>query len=281
MADSTNPLRLASPPEATAGAADSPDKAASPSAEPTKPRKLKPAVDLSSPDFYLNRELTWLAFNWRVLREVEDETNPPLERLKFEAIVASNLDEFVMKRIGGLKQQVEAGIHELTVDGRTPQGQIEESYAVIRRLDKERRRLFDDLCGLLARNGVELCRYEDVSKAERDLLRGYYFDNIFPLVTPQAMDPAHPFPFISNLSLNLLVTVRDRRDRQASMARVKVPVGSGIPRWLRIANTGRFVRLEDVMAQNLDLLFPGMEVDTCELFRHGSTVAMPPLLYQQ
>lgn len=266
MADSTNPSRLASGPETASVGPDAREVSPAQPARPVKLRKVKP-VDLGSPDLYLNRELTWLKFNERVLREVEDESNPLLERIKFEAIVASNLDEFVMKRIGGLKQQVEAGIHELTIDGRTPQQQIDESYAAIRRLDKQRRLLFDGLLGLLARNGIELCRYEDLSTAERDSLREYYFRNIFPLVTPQAMDPAHPFPFISNLSLNLLVTVHDARDRQESMARVKVPVGSGIRRWLRVASGQRFVRLEDVMAHNLDLLFPGMEVDACELFR--------------
>jgi polyphosphate kinase len=266
MADSTNPPRLASGPDAASVGSGTQEIAPAQAARAEKFRKVKP-VDLSSPDLYLNRELTWLNFNGRVLREAEDETNPLLERIKFESIVASNLDEFVMKRIGGLKQQVEAGIRELTTDGRTPQQQIEECYAAIRRMDKERRLLFDGLLALLARDGIELRRYEDLSQAERDHLREYYFHNIFPLVTPQAMDPAHPFPFISNLSLNLLVAVHDSRDSQASMARVKVPVGSGIPRWLRIANSNRFVRLEDVMAHNLDLLFPGMEVDACELFR--------------
>jgi polyphosphate kinase len=190
MADLTNPPRLASGPDATSAGSEAEKEAAAQTARVVKPRKPKP-VDLSAPDLYLNRELTWLRFNWRVLREVADETNPLLERLKFEAIVASNLDEFVMKRIGGLKQQVEAGIQELTVDGRSPQQQIEESYAAIRELDKERRLLFDHLLGLLKQGGVELCRYDDLSRSERDFLHEYYYHNIFPLVTPQAMDPAH------------------------------------------------------------------------------------------
>jgi polyphosphate kinase len=225
------------------------------------------APDLDAPDLYLNRELTWLEFNRRVLHEAQDERNPLLERIKFEAIVGSNLDEFFMKRIGGLKQQVGAGLQELTVDGRTPQQQITECYAFVRRLEVERRALLAVLLQELERHGVFLTTFDRLSAAEQQNLREYYFENIFPLVTPQAMDPAHPFPFISNLSLNLLVTVRYAGDPQPSMARIKVPVGGGIPRLLQVGAERRFVRLEDVMAHNLDLLFPGMEIDSCELFR--------------
>jgi polyphosphate kinase len=226
-----------------------------------------PSQDLQSPEFYLNRELTWLEFNHRVLQEANDSDNPLLERVKFIAIVASNLDEFFMKRIGGLKQQVGAGVQQLTVDGRTPQQQINECLAKVRLIDEEQRLLLADLLRLLAERGVEIGTYDALTAQEQEALRGYYFKNIFPLVTPQAMDPAHPFPFVSNLSLNFLITVRYPGDSEPSMARVKVPVGAGIPRFLRVGNTWRFVRLEDVMAHNLDLLVPDMDVDSCELFR--------------
>ncbi|HSU89917.1 MAG TPA: polyphosphate kinase 1 [Sporolactobacillaceae bacterium] len=223
--------------------------------------------DLSSPDLFLNRELTWLAFNRRVLREAEDERNPLLERLKFLAITASNLDEFFMKRIGGLKQQVVAGMQELTVDGRTPQQQIAECYLVVREQEQRQRELGPQILAQLEQYGIRLRPYSSLTADERKTIREYYYKNIFPLVTPQAMDPAHPFPFVSNLSLNLLVTARYQNDSDSMMARVKVPIGFGIPRFLRIANQTDFVRLEDVVANNLDLLFPSMIIDSYELFR--------------
>ena len=223
--------------------------------------------DLSSPDLFLNRELTWLAFNRRVLHEAEDQRNPLLERLKFLAITASNLDEFFMKRIGGLKQQVVAGMQELTVDGRTPQQQVAESYLEVRAQEQRQRELVPQILGELENYGIRLRDYSSLTADERKQIREYYYKNIFPLVTPQAMDPAHPFPFVSNLSLNLLVTARYQDDSDPMMARVKVPIGFGIPRFLRIGNQNDFVRLEDVVANNLDLLFPSMLIDSYELFR--------------
>jgi polyphosphate kinase len=247
--------------------AQEPIPLADPAAAGTSPVTGKPGRNLDSPDLYLNRELTWLRFNWRVLAEAEDDRNPLLERLKFLAITASNLDEFFMKRIGGLKQQVVAGLHELTVDGRTPHQQIAECYAVVREFELSQREVLRVLLGLLEPFGIGIARYAELTEDEQGELRDHYFRNIFPLVTPLAIDPAHPFPFVSNLSLNLLVTVKDSRDNEPSLARVKVPVGSGIPRLLRIGSGNRFVRLEDVMAHNLDLLFPGTEVASCEVFR--------------
>lgn len=227
-----------------------------------------PVQDLSSPLLYLNRELTWLAFNRRVLAEAQDRRAPLLARVKFLAITASNLDEFVMKRIGGLKQQVVAGFHQLTVDGRTPQQQIAECFAEIRDFETAQRALFLELQERLAEQDVNVVSWSALSAADQRALRDDYYSNVFPLVTPLAMDPAHPFPFISNLSLNLLVTVRYDGDPEQMLARVKVPVGSGIPRFMRVGAEGRtFVPLEDVMAHNLDLLFPGMDIDACELFR--------------
>src|SRR5579863_3284747 len=223
--------------------------------------------DLASPDLFLNRELTWLAFNRRVLHEAEDERNPLLERLKFLAITASNLDEFFMKRIGGLKQQVVAGMHELTVDGRTPQQQINECYLVVREIERRQRELGPQILAQLENHGIRVRLCSSLSDDERKSVREYYYKNIFPLVTPQAMDPAHPFPFVSNLSLNLLVTARYQDDSDALMARVKVPIGFGIPRFIRVGNQNDFVRLEDVVANNLDLLFPSMLIDSYELFR--------------
>ncbi len=232
---------------------------------------IAPAIridpDLKSPELFLNRELTWLAFNRRVFAEALDESNPLLERVKFLAITASNLDEFFMKRIGGLKQQAIAGMQELTDDGRTPQQQIAECLAEVRSFEAEQRALLPELLKRLRDSDIDILYFEQLSPAEQATIREHYLRNIFPLMTPQAMDPAHPFPFISNLSLNLLVTLRAPDDTEPSLARVKVPVGLGIPRFLRVDGTRRFVRLEDVVAHNLDLLFPEAKIDGYEFFR--------------
>ncbi len=223
--------------------------------------------DLGEPQYYLNRELTWLEFNRRVLHEAQDPASPLLERIKFLAITAANLDEFFMKRIGGLKQQVVAGFRERSVDGRTPEQQIAECFAEIRGQEETQRALAAALLAELEEHGIRVVAYERLAPAEHAALREYYMRNVFPLVTPLAMDPAHPFPFISNLSLNLLVTVRYPKDSDQMLARVKVPVGAGIPRFLRAGDGAQFVPLEDVVSHNLDLLFPGMEIDACERFR--------------
>ena len=227
----------------------------------------EPEFNISSSEWYLNRELTWLEFNRRVLSEAREERNPLLERVKFLAIVSSNLDEFFMKRIGGLKQQMGAGMRELTVDGRSPQQQINECYDVVRNIEQQQRELAKELYDLLEGQGIFIKRYRELDNTQQTTMRDYYLRNIFPLVTPQAMDPAHPFPFISNLSLNLLVTVRYVDDDQSALARIKVPVGLGIPRFIKVGEETTYVPLEEVMANNLDLLFPGMLVDSCELFR--------------
>jgi polyphosphate kinase len=225
------------------------------------------APDLRSPELYLNRELTWLEFNRRVLHEARDPRTPLLERVKFLAIVNSNLDEFFMKRIGGLKQQVGAGLHSLTVDGRTPERQIAECVAVIKQLTPELRATHNELRAALDGQGIKLLSWEQLSDDQRQAVQTFYLGNIFPLVTPLAMDPAHPFPFISNLSLNLLVTLRHQDDQQPVFARVKVPVGKGVSRFLRVGDGPAFVPLEEVMAHSLDRLFPGMEIDSYEFFR--------------
>ncbi|MEM9728095.1 MAG: polyphosphate kinase 1 [Myxococcota bacterium] len=224
-------------------------------------------VDLDAPELYLNRELTWLSFVGRVLSEAHDTRTPLLERLKFLAITGQILDEFFMKRIGGLKQQAAAGVHELTIDGRTPTQQIEESYDVIRPLIVEQQALWAELRRRLTDAGVEIASYDSLPEEDRAWLRDDYLDNIFPLVTPQAMDPAHPFPFVSNLSLNLLVSLHYPKDPTPLMARVKVPLGAGVPRFIRVRNSLVFVPLEEIMAKNLDLLFPGMVIERTELFR--------------
>ncbi len=223
--------------------------------------------NLKAPELYLNRELTWLEFNKRVLHEAEDSRTPLLERVKFLAIVGGNLDEFFMKRIGGLKQQVGAGIHELTVDGRSPREQIRDSIAMVRDIQARANGIFLELKKHLLEHDIAISDYVDLLEEEQAGVRAYYLQNIYPLVTPLAMDPSHPFPHISNLSLNLLVTLRTAGEAAPIMARVKVPTGNAVPRFVRVGSTNRFVLLEDVMANNLDVLFPEVEVLTCEVFR--------------
>ncbi len=225
-------------------------------------------IDLRDPSLYLNRELTWLAFNRRVLHEAEDERNPLLERLKFLAIVSSNLDEFFMKRIGGLKQQVGAGVTTRTVDGRTPREQIAECYAVVREQEAAQREVLHELLDRLREHDIAILKYDELSAQQVGYLRSYFHDNIFPLVTPQSIDPAHPFPFISNLSLNLIVLVRfPEVEGKTSLTRIKIPIGEDVPRFIRLPDSRHFVAIEDVVEHNLNMLLPEMEVVHSNQFR--------------
>lgn len=220
-----------------------------------------------TPDLFFNRELSWLQFNRRVLHEAGDERNPLLERVKFAAIAGSNLDEFFMKRIGGLKQQIGARVLEESVDGRTPEQQLTACFEALEIYQQDKDRIVSALFNELSAVGIERLDYSQLTAEEKNALCSDYYDNIFPLITPQSMDPAHPFPFISNLSLNLLVSVRYPGDSEVCLTRVKVPVSAGAQRFIQIGHQTRYVLLEDVMANNLEKLFPGMEVIACELFR--------------
>ncbi len=224
-------------------------------------------TDLNAPELQLNRELTYLNFCWRVVQEADDAGVPLLERLKFIAIISSNIDEFFQKRLGGLKQQVGAQVHVISPDGRTPQQQIVACLDLISRLEKHKAFLLEKVLTELRAVGVWIAPYKELDQKEQAWVREHYLRNIFPLVTPQAMDPAHPFPFVSNLSLNLLVSLRYENDVDGLLARVKVPVGGGTSRFLRIGTSRTFVDLSEVIANNLDLLFPGMEVEACSMFR--------------
>jgi polyphosphate kinase len=234
---------------------------------PAVPPSQAPKIDLDDHQWYLNRESTWLAFKRRVLHEAEDERVPLLERLKFIAIVSGNMDEFFMKRIGGLKQQIGAGMRELTPDGRTPRQQVQECYAFVRELEAYKDELLLRVLQLLKQKGIVIEHHRELTQKEKKQVSNYYRENIFPLLTPQSIDPAHPFPFISNLSLNLLVTLRYPRTKRTILSRVKVPVGLGTPRFIRVGAGDHFISLEEIMMHNLDMLFPGMEIVACELFR--------------
>jgi len=219
------------------------------------------------PEMFFNRELSWLQFNRRVLHEAGDARNPLLERVKFAAIAGSNLDEFFMKRIGGLKQQIGAHFLAETVDGRTPEQQLTECFQALETYQEDKDKIVTQLFAELAAAGIEILTYAELSEAEKKIICRDYYDNIFPLITPQSMDPAHPFPFISNLSLNLLVSVRYPDEQDISLARVKVPISAGAHRFMQLGKQQRYVLLEEVMANNLEKLFPGMEIVACELFR--------------
>jgi polyphosphate kinase len=238
-------------------------------------------VDLSDPQFYLNRELSELAFQQRVLHEALDDRNPLLERAKFLAIFTQNMDEFFMKRVGGLKQQMDAGVTELTADGRTPDEQWAEILETSRTMfDTQSRCYRDQVRPALAEAGIHLVDHDDLEESTRAALREYFENSVLPTLTPLTFDPAHPFPFISNLSLSLAVLTRDEDDGESrKFSRVKIP--SNRPRLIplddvtddggRSDDTGddgcRFVRLEQVVEANLDLLFPNVEVIHSSLFR--------------
>lgn len=225
------------------------------------------SIDLDDPQWYLNRELTWLEFNKRVLHEGQDNRTLLLERVKFNAIVSANLDEFFMKRIGGLKQQIGAGVKEPSVDGRTPEQQLRECLEMVSEIKRQQHELEADLFKELGVEGIRLSNYKDLDEQSKSTLRDYYIKNIFPLITPLSIDAARPFPFISNLSLNLLLTVHSPGEENKTLVRIKVPVGGGIPRFLQVGAEAHFVPLEQVIANNLELLLPGMAVTSTEMFR--------------
>lgn len=232
----------------------------------SKQKKL--SFDLHSSEWYLNRELTWLEFNRRVLSEAQDDRTPLLERVFFLSIVGSNFDEFFMKRIGGLKQQVGANVRKLSVDGRTPQQQIMECHRIVRQILLQVRELEKKLVELLTKQKILLVKYEKLTERQKELIKKYFKDNIYPLLTPQGMDPAHPFPFISNLSLNLLVSTKYNNEDHSYLNRIKVPTGAGIPRFIQVENDKHhYIQFEDVIANNLDIIFPGMLIESCEMFR--------------
>jgi polyphosphate kinase len=218
------------------------------------------------PDRFLNRELSWLDFNERVLALVDDPALPLLERAKFLAIFSQNLDEFFQVRVAGLLDQVAAGIRHRSPDGRSPTAQVRELAARTKVLVDRMEHLFlERIAPELAEQGIVLSSWDDLDDDDRAYLVGEFEDRIFPVLTPLAVDPGHPFPYISNLSLNLAVTVRDPVTDERRFARVKVP--PVLPRFVVMPDGERFVPLEQVIAAHLDQLFPGMVVDDHVAFR--------------
>ena len=214
----------------------------------------------------LNRELSWLAFNARVLALSLDADFPLLERLEFLAIFAGNLDEFFQVRVSGLHDQIAAGVHTLSPDGRTPRQQVDEIRRVVIELcARHEQILAKEMVPALRDAGIDLLDHDDLTDAEREEAKARFDSRIFPVLTPLAVDPGHPFPYISDLSLNLAVLVRDRTDGRERFARVKVP--NTLDRWMKLGTGARFVSLESVIAAHLEQLFPGMEIVESHAFR--------------
>ncbi|HVE78127.1 MAG TPA: polyphosphate kinase 1 [Gemmatimonadaceae bacterium] len=213
----------------------------------------------TNPALFLNRELSWLDFNARVLHEATDVRTPLLERLKFHAIFSTNLDEFYMVRVAGLRRQLAAGVTQPSPDGLTPAEQLD---AIERRvnglLELQRRDLHEVLLPALGERGVRLLRVADLTAPEWRGIDEFFEAQVFPVLTPLAVDPGHPFPYISNLSLSLAVEVRDPVRNVVHFARVKVP--KSLPRWVPTGRPHQFIPLEQVIGANLGALFPGMEV---------------------
>ncbi len=215
---------------------------------------------------YLNRELSWLDFNGRVLAEAADSRVPLLERLKFLAIFSMNLDEFYMVRVAGLRRRVAAGAGVEPPDAMPP---VEQLLAINQRvadlLDQRRTLLRDELLPALSQHGIRVVGMNDLTASEWSLVDRFFESQVFPVLTPLAVDPGHPFPYISNLSLSLAVQVRDPVTGAEHFARVKVP--RSLSRWVPIGRKHHFVPLEEVIGANLGTLFPGMEVVGWHTFR--------------
>jgi polyphosphate kinase len=241
-----------------------PDDGGSPPPDYVPPPLSAPLPD----DRFLNRELSWLDFNARVLTLAEDPVNPLLERAKYLAIFASNLDEFYMVRVAGLKRRLQTGLPVRSSDGLSTREQLEmiaeRSADLIGRHSGSFTR---EIQPALAAEGIHLVRWSDLDPGERDRMRDYFRDKVFPVLTPLAVDPAHPFPYISGLSLNLAVVVRDPDGGPELFARVKVP--NNVPRLVTVESGRRyrFLPVEDLIAAHLGQLFSGMQILEHHLFR--------------
>ncbi len=235
-----------------------------------QPQTLPKDAGLDHPSLYFNQELSWIDFNWRVFQEALEPSLPILERVRFLGITASNLDEFVQKRVGGLRRQEVAGVKQASPDGRRPPELLalvrEATIAMEAAID---RTWVDDLKPLLAEIAdVRILDYPSLSQEQEQELTRYFREHLYPILTPLAVDPGHPFPFISNLSLSLAIEMRDPRSGSLHFARVKVPVRSG--RWLPVPGTEgacRFIAVEEIIRHNAGELFRGMEIIQVHAFR--------------
>lgn len=243
------------------------------SARGETPEATLPSSLLYRKEFLFNRELSWLEFNRRVLEEALDQNQPLLERLKFLAIFSTNLDEFFMIRVSGLKEELEEEVVEPSADGLTPAEQLAEISARLRpMLDEQMRCLNEEILPQLEKQRIVVASYKDLSKSEKRAADAYFLEKVFPVLTPQAVDPSHPFPYISNLSLNLGVMIEPEEgtgsnaEGQMRFARIKLP--PLVPRLVPVGESGtKFTLLGSLVAANVGALFPGMLLGKCHLFR--------------
>jgi polyphosphate kinase len=227
------------------------------------PIAATPPTDLERPDLYINRELSWIEFNRRVFEEAQDTRHPLLERVKFLSIFETNLDEFMMIRVAGLKDQVAARVSSLSPDGMTPEQQLAAVRQCLASLEQEVRQYWrNELMPLLSEQHIHIWDYEQLDERQRGAILSYFEREIFPVLTPLAVDQGHPFPHISNRSLNLAVVITDHTHGEL-FARVKVP--PTLPRLVPVptakdSSSVGFVWIEQVIAANLSKLFPGFDV---------------------
>ena len=243
----------------------------------TSTESVDSAIDLNDPKYYFNRELSWLEFNRRVLAEATDKRTPLLERLKFMSIFSSNLDEFFMVRVAALKKQVEAGVSKLSADGRTAHQQLEAIAEILTPIIEEQHQHFERVLKKeLTKSGIYILNYVDLNQEQRSYIDNYFEEYIFPVLTPLAVDPSHPFPYISNLSLNLAVVLKDPATDNELFARVKIPQVLprfvALPEDLRQRHRGKpgvwtGVPMEQIVTHNLEYLFPGMNILESYAFR--------------
>ena len=228
------------------------------------------AIDLDDESLYLNRELSWIEFNKRVLEEAEDLTHPLLERLKFLAIFSTNLDEFFMIRVAGLQEQIYSGVTELSAEGMTPLEQMREIRARLIPLYKRQTDVWrKTIVPALEREGIYLHRHEELTAEERIDLERDFFDNIMPVLTPLALDPGHPFPRLLNRSLTIAFRLIDEQSDEDESKVAVVQLPSALPRLIKLARTGghHYVLFEDVIRAHASILFPGLRVEESHLFR--------------
>ncbi len=225
-----------------------------------------PAVAPDSPERFINRELSWLAFNERVLDEAYNLQHPPLERVRFLSISANNLDEFTMVRVAGLKGQARAGLTEPSPDGLTPAEQLSAINSRVSALLERQQACWSELRVALRKAGVDVLRSDQLSAEERTWLDGYFFNEIFPVLTPIAIDPAHPFPFIPNFGFAMVLELY--RGEEGERLNGLLPLPQQIERFIRLPGRRiRFIRMEQVIRMHLDRLFPGFEVASHGFFR--------------
>ena len=223
-------------------------------------------LDLNNPDYYFNRELSWLKFNDRVLEEAVDENNPLLERLKFLAIFSSNLDEFMMIRYAGLKEQVAAGVDKRTADGMTPLEQLNAISIKLHTAIAEHRRILADVLKQLEENGIKIEKIKNLEKRDLKSLNKFFDKEVFPLLTPLAIDASHPFPRLANLSFSLLLELIETQSQEKKLAIVQIP--NVLPRFFRLSGKKpRFIILEDIIESKIESLFPGHLVNQVNAFK--------------